>query len=158
MLDLEDLKKIVLLRHLTDEMLKKVMPIVDFLRFDERESIFREGDSADRFYMLTRGKILLEKRISEKITVSVGTVKPGFSFGWSAMLGGGSYASDAICAEPCETFSFKREKILPLMDADPKMGYIMSQRLLRIVKRRLDHRTEQFLRAISTHPDLRSFF
>jgi hypothetical protein len=44
------------------------------------------------------------------------------------------------------------------MDSDPEMGYIISQRLLRVIKKRLDLRTEQFLRAISHHPDLETFF
>jgi len=154
----EALKRIVILSYLSDSMLEKIVPIVDLLRFDEREAIFGEGDIAERFYMLRRGKILLEKRISDKITISVGTVKAGFSFGWSAMLDGGPYTSDAICAEPCEIFSVRREKILPLMDSDPSLGYIISQRLLRVMKKRLDLRTEQFLRSIHNHPDMHSLF
>lgn len=157
MVSRDDLKRIVILTYLNDPMLDKLVPIIDFLRFEERDAVFREGDIADRFFMLRRGKVLLEKRISDKITVSVGTVKAGFSFGWSAMLDGGPYTSDAICSEPCEVFSVRREKILPMMDADPTLGYIISQRLLRVIKKRLDMRTEQFLRAISTHPDLQSF-
>ncbi len=158
LINIEDLKRIVILSYLTDDMLDKIVPIIDILKFDEREAIFREGDIASRFYMLRRGKILLEKRISDKITVSVGSVKAGFSFGWSAMLDGGPYTSDAICSEPCEIFSVRREKILPLMDAEPPMGYIISQRLIRVIKKRLDLRTEQFIRAIQNHPDLQSFF
>jgi len=158
LINTEDLKRIVILSYLTDDMLDKMVPIIDMLKFDEREAIFRQGDIASRFYMLRRGKILLEKRISDKITVSVGTVKAGFSFGWSAMLDGGLYTSDAICSEPCEIFSVRREKILPLMDTNPTMGYIISQRLLRVIKKRLDLRTEQFIRAIQNHPDLQSFF
>ncbi|MBW1699056.1 MAG: cyclic nucleotide-binding domain-containing protein [Deltaproteobacteria bacterium] len=152
----EDLKRIVIFSSLSDDMLDKVAPIIDFLRFDEREAVFREGQIAERFYMVRRGKVLLEKRISGKVAVSLGTVKAGFSFGWSALLDGGPYTSDAICAEPCEIFSARREKILPLMDADKAMGYIISQSLLRIIKKRLDLRTEQLLRAIQNHPDLQS--
>ena len=154
----EDLRRIVILSYLKDESLEKLLPTVDFLRFEERDAVFREGDIAHRFYMLRRGKVLLEKRISDKIAISVGTIKPGFSFGWSAMLEGGPYTSDAICAEPCEVFSIRREKILSLMDSDSEIGYVISQRLLRVIKKRLDLRTEQFLRAISQHPDMQSFF
>lgn len=157
-INIEDLKRIVILSYVTDDMLNKLVPIIDILKYDEREAIFKEGDIAERFYMLRRGKILLEKRISDKITVSVGSVKAGYSFGWSAMLDGGPYTSDAICAEPCEIFSVRREKILPLMDTDPPLGYIISQRLIRVIKKRLDLRTEQFIRAIQNHPDLQSFF
>ena len=38
------------------------------------------------------------------------------------------------------------------------MGYIISQRLLRVIKKRLDLQTEQLLRAISHHADLETFF
>jgi len=158
LLSIEDLKQVVILSYLNDELLEKLLPTIDFLQFEERDAVFREGDIADRLYMLRRGKILLEKRISDKITVSVGTIKPGFSFGWSAMLDGGPYTSNAICAEPCDVFSIRREKILPLMDSDHEMGYIISQRLLRVMKKRLDLQTEQFLRAISHHPDLETLF
>jgi len=158
LLSTEDLKQVVILSYLDDELLEKLLPAIDFLRFEERDAVFLEGDIADRLYMLRRGKILLEKRISDKITVSVGTIKSGFSFGWSAMLDGGPYTSDAICAESCDVFSIRRQKILPLMDSDPEMGYIISQRLLRVMKKRLDLQTEQFLRAISHHPDLETFF
>ena len=63
------------------------------------------------------------------------------------MLDGDPYTSDAICAEPCEVFSLRREKILPLMDSDPALGYILSQRLLRVMKKRLDM-IEQLLGAV----------
>jgi len=152
----EDLKQIVILGYLDDQMLEKLQPFIDLLIFHENDVVFREEDMADRFYMLKRGKILLEKQISEKITISVGSVKAGFSFGWSSMLDGESYTTDAICAETCEVFSVKRERLLNLLSTDHSMGYLMTQRLLRVVKKRLDHRTEQFLRAIKNHPDMKA--
>ena len=158
MVSREELKQIVILAHLDDRMLDKLMPFVDQMMYDQNDVIFKEGDMADRFYMLKRGKILLEKRLSEKITVSVGAVKTGFSFGWSSMLDDGAYTSDAVCAETCEVFSVRREKMLHLMNEDHSLGYIFTQRLMHIIKKRLDHRTEQFLRSITEHPDIRSLF
>jgi CRP-like cAMP-binding protein len=158
MVSREELKQIVILAYLDDRMLDKLMPLVDQMMYDQNDVIFKEGDMADRFYMLKRGKILLEKRLSEKITVSVGAVKTGFSFGWSSMLDGGVYTSDAVCAETCEVFSVRREKMLNLMNEDHSLGYIFTQRLMHIIKKRLDHRTEQFLRAITDQPDIQSLF
>ena len=144
--------------HLTDAMLEGLQPHIHVLNFAEGEVIFKEGDTADQFYLLKKGKVLLEKKMSEKITLYFGAVKEGYSFGWSAMLDGGSYTSYAICAEPCEVFSLKRGIILDLMDKDHDMGYIFTQRLLRVIKARLDHRTEQFLRSIMNQPDLQNLF
>ncbi len=158
MISRDELKRIVMLGYLTDEMLDKLRPVVDVLNFSEREYVFRQGDAADRFYMLKRGKILFEKRISEKMSVAVGSVKPGYSFGWSSMLDVRFYSSDAVSAEPSEVFSIRGQKLKDILEADHCMGYIFSQRLLRVMKSRLDHRTEQFMRVIRDHPDLQSLF
>ena len=150
----EDLKKIVILGYLTDEMIAKLMPVIRLSSFSAREFIFSELDPADNFFMVKRGKVLLEQRVSDKITVSLGAVKPGFSFGWSTMLGGEHYTSDAVCAEDCEVFTIKGQKFVAVLDQDPHMGYLVMQRLLHVVKKRLDLRTEQFLRVLKHHPDL----
>jgi CRP/FNR family cyclic AMP-dependent transcriptional regulator len=154
MISREDLKQIVMLGYLTDEMLDKLIPITELLRFDKNEYIFRQGDKAERFYMLQQGKVLLEQKITDMITVSVSAIKPGFSFGWSAMLDEELFTTDAICAEACKVFSFREKKIKTLFEKDNALGFIMSQRLLRIMKKRYDIRTEQFLKTIRHHPEI----
>jgi CRP-like cAMP-binding protein len=149
-----DLKKIVMIGYLSDDMVDKLIPITDLLLFEENETIFRQGEPADRFYMLARGKVLLEQRITDKITVSSSAIKAGFSFGWSAMLNGENYSTDAICAESCRLYSFRGNKMKAVLDSDHSLGYIFSQRLLRIIKKRYDIRTEQFINTIRHHPDL----
>jgi CRP/FNR family transcriptional regulator, cyclic AMP receptor protein len=147
-----------MLGYLSDEMLDKLAGAVDVLSFEEREYIFRQGNMADRFYWLKRGKVLFEQRISPTVTVTVGSVKPGYSFGWSAMLEGKYYTADSVCAEFCEVYSVRGQRLKSMLGSDPAMGYAFSQRLVRVLKSRLDHRTEQFMRVIRNHPELRSLF
>ena len=154
----EDLKQIVLLSYLSDPMLDEIMQIIDVLQFGNEEIIFEQDEPADRFYMLKKGKVLLEQRISEKVTAFIGSIKPGFSFGWSAMIEDGSYSATAVCAEPCEIYSFKSEKITRLFENNPYMGYRVYQRLLVIIKKRYDSRTQQFKKAILQHPDMKGLF
>jgi CRP-like cAMP-binding protein len=158
MVTTEDLKKMVIMTHLKDDMLNRIISITDVLKFEDQEIIFRQGDIAGHFYMVRRGKVLLEQRIAEKITVSVGSIKPGFAFGWSTMIEEGYYTTDAVCAEPCEIFSMRGEKIRALCEKDPYMGYLLSQRLLVILKKRYDHRTEQFIKVIKHDPDMKDLF
>ncbi len=150
----EDLKQIVMLRYFEDGMLEKLLPITDLLLFQEKEFVFHQGEKSDRFFMLLEGKVLLEQRISDAIAVSVSAVKPGFSFGWSSMLDDETYTSDAVCAEPCKLLSLRSERIKALVREDPALGSILYQRLLRIIKKRYDVRTEQFIKAIKNHPDI----
>ncbi|CAB1055604.1 hypothetical protein D1BOALGB6SA_337 [Olavius sp. associated proteobacterium Delta 1] len=158
MISREDLKQIVMLGYLTDEMLDQLLPITELLHFDKNEYIFRQGDKAERFFMLQQGKVLLEQRITDKITVSVSAIKPGYSFGWSAMLDEEFFTTDAICAEACEVFSFRDKKIKTLFEKDHSLGFIMSQRLLRIMKKRYNIRTEQFIKTIRHHPEISRLF
>jgi len=153
-----DLRQIVMLGYFSDEMLDKLAGAVDVLTFEEREYIFHQGEMADRFYWLKRGKILFEQRISATITVATGSVKPGYSFGWSAMLEGKYYTADAVCSELCEVYSVRGRRLKSMLNSDPAMGYAFSQRLIRVLKSRLDHRTEQFMRVIRNHPELQSLF
>ena len=154
----DDLKKMAIMSHLKDDMLDSLIPITDILRFEDQEVIFRQGDIADRFYMVKRGKVLLEQRIAEKITVSVGSIKPGFAFGWSTMIEEGFYTTDAVCAEPCEIYSMRGNKIKALCEKDHYMGYLLTRRLLVILKKRYDHRTEQFIKVVKHDPDMKDLF
>ena len=158
MFNRDDLKRIVMLTYLTDAMLDRLSAIVDVLKFDEEEIVFRAGEAADRFYMLRSGQVLLEQRISDQVTAYVAAIKPGFSFGWSAMLENETYTVDAVCEAPSEVFSFKPSKVNALFEQDPEMGLRIHRRLLVIIKKRLDIRTEQFRQAIRNHPDMQVCF
>ena len=158
MVTIEDLKEIIIMTHLESEMLARVCAIVDVLSFHDQEVIFRQGDVADRFYMVKRGKVLLEQAMADLITVSVGSIKAGYSFGWSTMIEEGRYTTDAVCTEPCEIFSIRGRQLRNLCAQDPRMGFLLSQRLLMILKKRYDHRTEQFLKVIQHHPDMKGLF
>jgi CRP-like cAMP-binding protein len=153
-----DLKEMVIMTHLKEGMLETLIRITDVLTFSEGDFIFKQGDIADRFYMVKRGKVLLEQTMTDKITVSVGSIKPGFAFGWSTMIEEGYYTTNAVCAEPCDILSMRGNKLRDLCEKDPVMGFLLSQRLLVILKKRYDYRTEQFIKAIKHHPDMKDLF
>ena len=149
-----DVHDIVIFSYLTEDMIKRLLPEIELLRFGEGEIIFRAGDPADMFYSLKRGKILLEQRISEKVTISMGTVKPGYSFGWSSMLGDEKFTLDTVCGEPCEVLRIRAKTLFQMIEQDHSMGYLFMHRLLHMLRRRLDFRTELFLKLIRNHPDI----
>lgn len=151
----ENLKQIVILSYLSNEMIAKLQPIIEIVTFNSGDPVFKEGSLADRFFMLKRGKVLLEQTLSDTVTVSLGSVKPGYSFGWSAMLDSETYSSAAVCSETSEVFVTRAKTLKNLLNNDPTMGYLFYQSLLRIIKKRHDQRTEQFVRVISNHPDIK---
>ena len=154
MISVEDLKQFVMLGYLSDEMLEQLIPITEMLVYEENEKVFQQGDPANRLFLLKKGKVLLEQRITDRMTVSLSAIKPGFSFGWSAMLKDGRYYTDAICAEACEVLSFRESRLKKIMEENHSIGFIISQRLLYVMKKRFDARTDQFIKTIKLHPDI----
>jgi CRP/FNR family cyclic AMP-dependent transcriptional regulator len=154
----EDLRKIYLLGNLTDSMLQKMRPFAHLRLFGERAVIFEEGQKADSFYMLAKGKVILEVEASKTIMISLGAIKSGYSFGWSALIPESSYTAHAICVEPCEVISILGDHFLQLLEEDQSMGYRVMEGVVRILKRRLERRTGQFLETLRKHPDIRKLF
>ena len=74
MVTIDDLKQIVMLTYLTDRMLEDLAEIVDALKFDKDEVIFKESEAAERFYMLRSGSVLLEQVIGEGVTACFGSI------------------------------------------------------------------------------------
>jgi CRP-like cAMP-binding protein len=153
MITKDGLRSIRIMENLTDEMLDLLIPCIDLRQYEARDVIFREGDRSEYFYMIKSGKVLLEKRISSKITVSIASIKPGLSFGWSALLSD-PLRLDAVCSESSTIYTLDAKESMKLTEDNPKMGYLIYRNLIRIVQRRLDLRTEQFVRMISRHPDI----
>ena len=154
MVSLEDIKAIYLLEGLPDPMLEKISPIFEKRTFKEREVIYEEGDRADNFYMLKNGKILLEVEVAKQIIISLGSIKSGYSFGWSALIPGSSHTTYAVCSEPCEVLIIPGNNFIELLKEDHTSGYQFMSEVMKVLKNRLDRRTGQFLKVMTKPPDI----
>ena len=158
MVSMEDITAIYLLADLTEQMRKKLCPVTESRQFKEGEVIYEEGDRAENFYMLKRGKILLEVEISKQIIIALESIKPGDAFGWSALIPGSSQISYAVCTDPCHVLVTPGEKFVGLLKEDHTMGYKIMDATMRILKTMLDRRTGQLLKVMSKQPDLRKLW
>ncbi|MBW2021324.1 MAG: cyclic nucleotide-binding domain-containing protein [Deltaproteobacteria bacterium] len=158
MISIDELRKIHLVQALEDAELEKLRPLCNVTIFSEKATIFEQGQDADHFYMLFKGKVLLEVELAENIMISLGSVKPGYCFGWSSLFRGSKYTSSAICSEPSEVISLPADKLISLMEKDPVVGYKLMKGALEILRNRLTKRTDQFLKTLRMHPDIQSLF
>jgi len=154
MASIEDLRRIMLFENLTDGMLEQLLPVVQEESFGEREIIYEAGNAADRFFSLKRGKVLLEAELAPALIISLGAIKSGYSFGWSALLPSASHTSYAVSAEPSEIFVMPGDKFVALLERDHAMGYLVMQKAATILENRLERRTAQFLKVITKHPEI----
>lgn len=154
MTSVEDLKKILLFESLTDRMLEQLIPIVQVQSFEGRQIIFETGSPASHFYSLRRGKVLLEAELASLIIISLGAIKPGYSFGWAALRKEVVHSSMAVCAEPSEIFIMPKDELFNLFERDHNMGFLVMRKAADILENRLERRTAQFLKVITKHPDI----
>lgn len=154
MVSKEDFRNNNILGNLTDEMLDKIIPLTELLKFEERDYIFKEGDTVEKFYIIKRGTVLIEQRLSEHMTVTAGTVTTDECFGYSSIFGEGVYSTNAVCSDQCEVFVINGEALMDLMKNDHSMGFYIMQNISVVFGKRVQRRTEQFLRAVTTHPEI----
>jgi len=155
MVSIEDFRGVALFEDFTDQMLEQLVPMAKQEFYGERQIVYEPGDEADRVFSLKRGKVLLEAELAPTFIISVGAIKPGYSFGWSALLPSASfYTSYAVCSELSEIVSLPRDEFMALLDSDHTMGYLCMQKASRILENRLERRTAQFLKVIGKHPEI----
>jgi len=156
MVALDDLKKILLLQDFTDPMLEELRPLVQSRKGKEQEIIFNENDPAEFFYMLKTGKVLLEVEVSSRVVMSLGSVKPGNSFGWSALSPADpTHNYNALCTEPSEILVVPGADFLQILDRHPEAGYRVMTKVFAIFNRRLARRTFQLINVIRNYPEMK---
>ena len=154
MVSLSELEGIIMCKTLTDSMLKRLAAITEMVTYENNQTVFNQEDKANYFYMLRRGKVLLEVYVAEFITIVTGAIKPGYSFGWSALTDQPRYTSYAVCAEGCDILRAPRDRLLELLDNDNSMGFLVMKSVARITRRRLDLRTAEFVKILVKHPEI----
>ncbi len=158
MVSIEELRNIVLLQDLSGSMLEKIGQIAQLQIYSDGTIFFHEDEYPQYLHMLLTGKVLLEVEASANVNVTLGTIKPGFSFGLNALLPGEKSSVTAICVEPCEAISVHGVKLLDILSSDYELGYYLMSKLAAIYKSRADRRTSQFLKALENHPEIQKVF
>lgn len=107
--------------------------------------LFRQGDSARRFYILIKGRIRLSMGDNRN---SVYTVNHGGeAFGWSALAGGEKYTAAAECVDSSTLIAFDRDQMQLIMTGDPhnatlfykNLALTLGNRLTMIASNLADH-------------------
>lgn len=114
--------------------------------FAPGDVIFREGDPANRFYLLLDGKVALESFVEDRGTVTVQTLGPGEALGWSWLFPPYYWHFDARAVEPTRAIFLYGTPLRELCDEDHEIGYELFKRLAAVVVNRLQATRRQLLR------------
>ena len=129
------------------DFVKRVLDITARETIPEGAVIFGQGDPADYFYILLKGRIRLT--IGEDGHSVYVVSKPGEAFGWSSLLGRKYYSASAQCMEETRLLRMEKTKLQEILDKDPINGLIFFKKLSGI----LGNRLLQIYQMISSAPE-----
>jgi CRP-like cAMP-binding protein len=105
--------------------------------FPEGHRLFREGDPADQFFLIQHGRVALDLHVPGRGPLIVETVGAGDVLGWSWLCPPHRWRFGAVALRPTSVVEIRGETLRELCDADARLGYEISRRLLSVVADRL---------------------
>jgi CRP/FNR family transcriptional regulator, cyclic AMP receptor protein len=105
--------------------------------FPARHRLFEDGGSATRFWLIQSGHVTLDLQVPGQSRTKIETIGMGELLGWSWLFPPYRWAFGAVAAGRVEAFEFDARTVRVCCQADPVLGYDLSQRLARVLARRL---------------------
>ncbi len=97
----------------------------------------REGDPADRFFVVRRGRVAIEVHGPSAGTLVLDTADEGDVVGWSWLVPPYRSTFDARAAEATGVVAFDGACLRGKCEQDPRLGYELMQRVSKVMNGRL---------------------
>ena len=119
--DSELLRHSSVLRFLSDEHFDAIEPLLQEEHYDFGDLIVRQGDPADSFYVLTKGRARALKIRADGEEIPLGVLKPGDSFGEAALAEGGTRNATVRCSTAVDVLRIDRDDFQQLVSQEPEL-------------------------------------
>lgn len=130
---------------LTEEQLAILARCALPVRYEAGQSIFHEGEPANRFYLILHGGVALQSRTSAEGVTLVATLAGGDVLGWSWMFPPFKWHFDAVAVEATQTVFFYGTWLRQMAEVHPEFGYELMKRLADLLIQRLQATRRQWL-------------
>jgi CRP/FNR family transcriptional regulator, cyclic AMP receptor protein len=121
--------------------------------FDAGTLLMREGQPADKFFLIRHGVIALEVNAPARGPLRIDTVFEGEVLGWSWLFAPHRWAMDGRALEPCRLVTFDGACLRGKCEADHELGYQLMKRFAAVVVERLQATRLQLLDVYGRAPD-----
>lgn len=126
-----------LFKGLSPQYLALLAEVAMFKEFPAGEVIFREGDPANRFYLILDGEVALESASSDRTPVVLQTIGRDDVLGWSWLFPPYYWHFDARAMKPTKAIFFYGTWLRENCERDHDFGYEMMKRMSAVVIQRL---------------------
>lgn len=133
------------LRGLKPEHLRLLADSAMRMRYEAGELIFREGDPANRFYLIEQGQVSLESHRKDEAPVAVQVIGPGDVLGWSWLFPPYHWHFDARVLEPTTAIFFYGTRLREQCEENHDFGFELMKRMTHVVIHRLQATRKELL-------------
>ena len=107
------------------------------VHFRAGEYLFHEGDPADRFFVVRRGRVALDVHVPGQAARVVDTLDEGEVVGWSWLVPPYHWFFDARAVQEVSAVVVDASCLRSKCDQDPALGYALMQRVAGVMYQRL---------------------
>ena len=137
------LKECVVFQSLTEADLGRMEDMCALQDYAAGTTVFSEGASSDRMYILQSGKVALQMQLPAAgpqpgRRISVDFVSKNEVFGWSALVMPRRYTLTAVCLEPTKVLGIDGTRLRALLEEDNRIASQVFRRLTDMVASRLE--------------------
>lgn len=105
--------------------------------FAAAERLFREGDTADTFFLVRHGLVELDADVPNHGQLHIETVGPGEIVGWSWLIAPYRWQFTGHAVEPVRAIQFDGACLRRKCAEDPQLGYDLMMRFTQVLVDRL---------------------
>ena len=109
------------------------------------QTIMREGEFANRFYLIETGKVVIESLNGSGETVVIETIGSGDLLGWSWMFPPYTWRFTARAVEPIAAIFFYGTILREYCEKDHSLGYELLKRMSAVMVKRLQAARKKML-------------
>jgi CRP/FNR family cyclic AMP-dependent transcriptional regulator len=119
-----------------------------FTHFKPGEFIIHSGDPANRFYLITKGKVVIEAYVDGRGRVPLETLGAGDVVGWSWLFPPYLWHFDAQAVDSTDAVFVYGTPLREECENDRDFGYEMMKRMTEVVINRLQSARKQLLNIV----------
>ena len=131
------LTSIPLFEGLTAAQLNKVAALCGTRDYDGGQTIFKEGDLGDEFFVLLDGRVRISKKIEGVGEEALSILEPGSYFGEMALVSDSPRSAEAIAHSSCLLAVLTRDQLDALMFTDKDLASTLLWTFVRTLAARL---------------------
>mmetsp|Transcript_16020 Transcript_16020/g.19442 ORF Transcript_16020/g.19442 Transcript_16020/m.19442 type:complete len:562 (+) Transcript_16020:206-1891(+) len=125
----DGLKRIAFLQDVPEETLDMVGHLFRFEEVPERTTVFKEGDTPDKFYIVFQGELVVTKKDDLGFHNELGRISDGMNFGDKALISQSERSATVTTMTPCQFFTLTKEDFTKFRKAVPQLNDEMIEKM-----------------------------